>query len=588
MAESAEEDGPVAFHRMIARLRELPADDAVRLRAERVAESFAREGRQARRRARRAAASAADAGILAATATGARARVQDAPLPAAGTSGTLRRPQRCYVCKQQYRSVDAFYHRLCPSCAADNSARRRLSTDLAGRRALLTGGRVKIGFQLALMMLRDGAELMVTSRFPADTLRRFHAAEGSAAWWDRLTVVAVDLRDPRQVLDLCGQLREAGRPLDILVNNAAQTVRRPPGSYAALVGGESAAAPRGRVLAAPGFAPMPALVPVGQDADGYAPAGPAGRPPADGGAGGSTPGAASVLDLVLGGPDEAGLLPDLSPANSWSADLGSLDPVELLETQLVNALAPALLCDRLLPLLLDSPRPRRYVVNVTAVEGRFAVRNKTDGHPHTNMAKAALNMLTRTSGPGLAARGVHMCSVDTGWITDENPAPAGPGSPAPASAPRWTWWTVRPGCTTRSCGARPATRCRASSSRTTWRRHGDGRHRWDRYGDPWHRRRPGRHGGGDPREHRRRSTGALRRDRPGGRPAACRTRPAAGLVAFRRHPSRPAGLRGGHGAARRPPRPVQAATRPRRCRAGGSGAAARTGQASAAGHRRAR
>jgi NAD(P)-dependent dehydrogenase (short-subunit alcohol dehydrogenase family) len=131
----------------------------------------------------------------------------------------------------------------------------------------------------------------------------------------------------------------------------------------------------------------------------------------------------SALPAALREADEAGLLPDPSPENSWSARLGELDPAEVLETQLVNALAPALLCDRLLPLLLASPHPRRYVVNVTAVEGRFAVRNKTAGHPHTNMAKAALNMLTRTSATELAEQGVHMCAVDTGWITDENPAP---------------------------------------------------------------------------------------------------------------------------------------------------------------------
>jgi NAD(P)-dependent dehydrogenase (short-subunit alcohol dehydrogenase family) len=89
----------------------------------------------------------------------------------------------------------------------------------------------------------------------------------------------------------------------------------------------------------------------------------------------------------------------------------------------VNSLAPALLADRLLPLLFSSPRSRRHIVNVSAVEGRFAVRNKMPGHPHTNMAKAALNMLTRTSAAQLATQGVHMCTVDTGWITDENPAP---------------------------------------------------------------------------------------------------------------------------------------------------------------------
>ncbi|MEV6751474.1 SDR family oxidoreductase [Streptomyces sp. NPDC051214] len=402
------------FHDVVGRLRALPVDDPARLRAEQVAASFARDGRLRRRKARGAELSAADAAVMAATATGADDRREDAPLVAdeaaggvsgagaavatgsAGVAGVFRRPRPCYVCKASYRQVDFFYHRLCPDCAADNRARRGLATDLSGRRALLTGGRVKIGFQLALMMLRDGVELLVTSRFPHDTRRRFRAVPGSEKWLDRLTVLAVDLRDPRQVLGLCEELRQEGEPLDILVNNAAQTVRRPSESYAALMAGESARLPAG-ARGAPGFRPIAAL----EDAA-------------------ATRGA---LAFVLNEADEAGLLPDPSPENSWSARLGDLDPAEVLETQLVNALAPALLCDRLLPLLLASPRPRTYIVNVTAVEGRFAVRNKMAGHPHTNMAKAALNMLTRTSAAELAARGVHMCAVDTGWITDENPAP---------------------------------------------------------------------------------------------------------------------------------------------------------------------
>ncbi|MEV8019040.1 SDR family oxidoreductase [Streptomyces sp. NPDC086554] len=386
------------FHDVVGRLRELPVDDPVRLRAEQVAASFARDGRLRRRKARGAELSAADAAVMAATATGADDRREDAPLVAEssrGAAGVFRRPRPCYVCKASYRQVDPFYHRLCPDCAADNRTRRTLTTDLSGRRALLTGGRVKIGFQLALMMLRDGAELLVTSRFPHDTERRFRAAEGSEKWLDRLTVLAVDLRDPRQVLGLCEELRQEGEPLDILVNNAAQTVRRPPESYAALTAGELATLPAG-ARGAPGFRPMRAV-------DGSA--------------------AQGAIALVLREADEAGLLPDPSPENSWSARLGDLDPAEVLETQLVNALAPALLCDRLLPLLLASPHPRTYIVNVTAVEGRFAVRNKMPGHPHTNMAKAALNMLTRTSAAELAERGVHMCAVDTGWITDENPTP---------------------------------------------------------------------------------------------------------------------------------------------------------------------
>ncbi|MFI7498735.1 SDR family NAD(P)-dependent oxidoreductase [Streptomyces sp. NPDC049687] len=385
-----------AFHTVVGKLRALPVDDPVRLRAEQVAASFARDGRLRRRKARGAEVSAADAAAMAATATGSPDRREDAPLADTGTGrggGLFRRPRTCYVCKSPYRQVDTFYHRLCPECAADNTARRALSTDLSGRRALLTGGRVKIGFQLATMMLRDGAEVLVTSRFPHDTVRRFRAEPGSDTWLDRLTVLAVDLRDPRQVLGLCEELRAEGEPLDILVNNAAQTVRRPPQSYALLAAGEYDALPEG-ARRAPGFTPMRMLQ-----------------------------GGAASLPAALREADEAGLLPDPSPENSWSARLGALDPAEVLETQLVNALAPALLCDRLLPLLLASRHPRRYVVNVTAVEGRFAVRNKMPGHPHTNMAKAALNMLTRTSAAELAGRGVHMCAVDTGWITDENPAP---------------------------------------------------------------------------------------------------------------------------------------------------------------------
>ncbi|MDW8806387.1 SDR family oxidoreductase [Streptomyces scabiei] len=389
------EEELAAFHRTVGRLRALPVDDPVRLRTERVAASFVRNGWKRRRQALDAARSAADAAVKAATATGDPERREDAPLAprVAGGGGVLHRSQHCYVCKASYRHVDSFYHRLCPVCAADNSARRALSTDLSGRRVLLTGGRVKIGFQLALMMLRDGADLLVTSRFPHDTVRRFRAEPGAEKWLDRLTVVAVDLRDPRQVLGLCEQLRQEGEPLDILVNNAAQTVRRPPESYALLAGAEWDPLPEG-ARQAPGFTPMRMLE-----------------------------NGAAALPVALREADEAGLLPDPSPENSWSVRLGSLDPAEVLETQLVNSLAPALLCDRLLPLLLSAPRPRRYVVNVTAVEGRFAVRNKTAGHPHTNMAKAALNMLTRTSAAELADQGVHMCAVDTGWITDENPAP---------------------------------------------------------------------------------------------------------------------------------------------------------------------
>jgi NAD(P)-dependent dehydrogenase (short-subunit alcohol dehydrogenase family) len=394
--EEPETDAPVeadmaAFHRTIARLRALPLDHPARLQAEHVASSFARDGQIRRRKARARAKTEADAALTAATATGGRSREPDAALTNPGQTGTLATPRRCYVCKRRFDRIDGFYHLLCPECATENTARRHARTDLTGRRALLTGGRVKIGYELALMLLRDGADLTVTTRFPHDALRRFATVPDREAWADRLHIVGIDLRDPRQVIGLADRFLHDGRGLDILVNNAAQTIRRPPEAYTFLAASEGTALTSG-IWHAPGFSPPePRALPALGDL-------------------------APVLDA-------SGLVPDTAPANSWSTVLGNLDAAETLEAYLINAFAPTLLCDRLLPLLLASAHPRRYIVNVTAVEGRVAVRNKTARHPHTNMAKAALNMLTRTSGPALAEKGIYMCAVDTGWITDENPAP---------------------------------------------------------------------------------------------------------------------------------------------------------------------
>ena len=76
----------------------------------------------------------------------------------------------------------------------------------------------------------------------------------------------------------------------------------------------------------------------------------------------------------------------------------------MLEVQLVNAVAPFILCARLKPLMLRAPGRDKHVVNVSAMEGIFSRGTKTDRHPHTNMAKAALNMLTLTVGARLRAR----------------------------------------------------------------------------------------------------------------------------------------------------------------------------------------
>ncbi|MEV0392481.1 SDR family NAD(P)-dependent oxidoreductase [Polymorphospora rubra] len=410
--------------RVLAAVDDLPVEhpDAVQVR--RATARLFKTVKKHRRRDRREAVLAADEAVTAATATGAPGRIDDEtkgiPLasPTSGASaGRLLRPRACYICKERYHDVDAFYHQLCPSCAKINRDRRDARADLTGRRALLTGGRAKIGMYIALRLLRDGAHTTITTRFPHDAVRRFKAMPDSVDWLHRLQVVGIDLRDPGQVVALADSVAAQG-PLDILINNAAQTVRRSAGAYAQLVGAESAPLPDG---------PLPELVIFGGAGRSELIAGEAGG-------GMFAPQALTALALTSRSAtpdriaastaiDAGGLVPDLDPVNSWSQRVHEVDPLELLEVQLCNVTAPFVLVSRLRSALAAAPARRKYVVNVSAMEGQFSRGYKGAGHPHTNMAKAALNMLTRTSAVDMFAEGILMTSVDTGWITDERPHP---------------------------------------------------------------------------------------------------------------------------------------------------------------------
>ena len=410
---------------VITELDDLPVDhpDAVAVRLA-TARLF-KQVKERRRRERRDAELAHDAAVTAATATGAPGRIDDEtrglPLSAGSTTalaGTLRKARACYTCKQRYTEVDAFYHQLCPPCAALNRSRRDARTDLTGRRALLTGGRAKIGMHIALRLLRDGADTTITTRFPADAVRRFASMPDSADWLSRLSIVGVDLRDPAQVVSLADAVAARG-PLDILINNAAQTVRRSPGAYSQLVAAESAELPAG---------PLPEVLDLGHARDLHPPALTAGGSPV-------TAHALTALALTSGSAsldrvadrtaiDAGGLVPDLDDVNSWTRRVEQVDALELLEVQLCNVTAPFVLISRLRSAMAASPARRTYVVNVSAMEGQFGRGYKGPGHPHTNMAKAALNMLTRTSAQEmLETDGILMTAVDTGWITDERPHP---------------------------------------------------------------------------------------------------------------------------------------------------------------------
>ncbi|QVQ54403.1 SDR family oxidoreductase [Spiractinospora alimapuensis] len=322
--------------------------------------------------------------------------------------GTLSSPQPCYVCRQRYRDVASDYHRLCPGCASVNRDRRYARCDLRGRHALVTGGRVKIGFHTALKLLRDGARVTVTTRFPRDAARRYAAVSDSETSLPRLRVVEADFLNLRAVAALLDDVREHQPHLDILVNNAAQTIRRPTAYHREVLAAER--------LPLTGSAATVEVhtAPVGDGANTLE--------LTRGGALAALPPTAADL-FPSGAVDENGEPLDLRSTNSWRLRLHQVNPAEWLECHLVNAFVPFLLTGQLRELMEASPAPDRYVVQVSAMEGRFDRWHKPPFHPHTNMAKAGLNMLTRTAAADYAESGIFMNAVDTGWVTDENPHP---------------------------------------------------------------------------------------------------------------------------------------------------------------------
>jgi NAD(P)-dependent dehydrogenase (short-subunit alcohol dehydrogenase family) len=346
--------------------------------------------------------------------------------------------QHCYICKEKYTEIHHFYDQLCSECAEFNFRKRTEVADLSGRVALLTGGRVKIGYQAGLKLLRCGAQLIVTTRFPRDSAARYASEPDFPDWGDRLEIFGLDLRHTPSVEAFCRHLLATRTRLDFIVNNACQTVRRPPDFYAHMMEGERAAldampAQVRRVLGAYEGLRGYHLLPEGADAVG----GPQG-PPLPAPKGSRVPGLTrpSELSQVRLLPDEAAaqkaLFPegrldqdlqqiDLRERNSWRLLLADVPSVELLEVHLVNAIAPFVLNARLKPLMLRTPERDKHIVNVSAVEGQFYRKFKTTRHPHTNMAKAALNMMTRTAATDYHGDGIHMNSVDTGWVTDEDP-----------------------------------------------------------------------------------------------------------------------------------------------------------------------
>ncbi len=371
-----------------------------------------------------------------------RARETDvfsAPLQLSDNSGSskdhmvLHSPRNCYVCKAEYTQLHFFYDSMCPICAELNYKKRFQTADLTGQVAVITGSRLKIGYQATLMMLRAGATVIATTRFPVDSAFRFSKERDFFEWGDRLHIYGLDLRHTPSVEIFCAHVENKYQRLDILINNAAQTVRKPPGFYAHLMKNETRSidqfsektqrllgnylvftkkldsfASTGSDLALTGNEDVPGIglresaqlsqIPYGYDKN------------------------LSVSTVFPEGKLDVDLQQvDLRETNSWRLKLGEIETSEMLELQLVNTVAPFVLCNKLTPLMERDNTGKKHIVNVSAMEGKFLRFKKGDRHPHTNMAKAALNMLTHTSASGLAKNGIYMNAVDTGWVTDEDP-----------------------------------------------------------------------------------------------------------------------------------------------------------------------
>ena len=351
---------------------------------------------------------------------GETARVETAHDESAGGEAAGIERQHCYVCKEPFTELHHFYDQLCPPCAELNFRKRGELASLEGRTALVTGGRVKIGYQAVIKLLRCGAEVMVTTRFPRDAAARYAAEADFAEWKDRLRIHGLDLRHTPSVEAFCAELLATRERLDFIVNNACQTVRRPPEFYAHMMEGET------RVLDG-----LPSEVrQVLGSYEGLRGASLLPGPVA------STAALSAALSQVPLLPEERearrALFPegtldqdlqqiDLRETNSWRMLMGDVPTVELLEVHLVNAVAPFILNARLRPLMMRTGNRDKHIVNVSAVEGQFYRNAKTTRHPHTNMAKAALNMMTRTAATDYQGDGIHMNAVDTGWVTDEDP-----------------------------------------------------------------------------------------------------------------------------------------------------------------------
>lgn len=365
------------------------------------------------------------------------APMQISPPSDKGEPQTLSSARNCYVCKAEFTELHFFYDAMCQDCGDFNYHKRFARTDLTGQVAFITGSRLKIGYQATLMMLESGATVIATTRFPVDSAIRYAKEPGYEKWGHRLKIYGLDLRHIPSVELFATYIENSYDRLDIIINNAAQTVRRPPGFYKHMMDLELSPVedldPKAQALLSNHErfkAELISMTPTDLSDEKALPVIWHGKGPGVGIR------ASAQLSQIPYSYDESqgteevfpeGKLDidlqqvDLRETNSWRLKIGEINPSEMLEVQLVNAVAPFVLNNKLVNMMKKDQTGCKHIVNVTAMEGKFYRFKKEPRHPHTNMAKAALNMMTHTAGSELAEFGIYMNAVDTGWVTDEDP-----------------------------------------------------------------------------------------------------------------------------------------------------------------------
>ena len=260
---------------------------------------------------------------------------------------------RCYGCGKDVKTFHSNYIYSCLKCGKKFELNRYYYTSQVGKTAIVSGARTKLGHQICLKILRAGATVFGTTRYPDKAISIYESYPDYSTWKDRLVLYALDLDTVNQTEIIETFVKTLnGRPVDILVNCAAQTIRCREKTPHISLDKESQ----------------------------------------------NRYGDAKYVENT--------------EVNSWNMRLGDYTQQEMEELFRVNAIAPVMLTQGLLPLLLKSKKP--YILNVHAKEGLFNV-HKTGKHIHSNMAKSALHMFTRCVASDYPDISIHGC--DPGWIS---------------------------------------------------------------------------------------------------------------------------------------------------------------------------